>query len=96
MTPTRALALADECLALAEPTESQKNVVKGRRLRGQALLAQGKLEQAEQELSTALEVAQAGGQPAAALEDLAAIGELRRGRGDEQASAATPTARRSR
>ena len=80
----RALTLADECLALAEPTESQKNVVKGRRLRGQALMAQGKLDQAEQELSNALEIARAAGNPPQLWKTLAALGALRRGRGDEQ------------
>jgi class 3 adenylate cyclase/tetratricopeptide (TPR) repeat protein len=80
----RALALADECLALAEPTESQKNVVKGRRLRGQALMAQGRLEDAGRELETALEDARAAGNPPQLWKTLAAVGELRRGRGDEQ------------
>src|SRR5205823_5244799 len=55
--PVRALAYADECLELAEHNSSMKNVVKGRRLRGQALLAMGRLDQAEQELSASLEVA---------------------------------------
>jgi class 3 adenylate cyclase/tetratricopeptide (TPR) repeat protein len=82
----RALALADECLALAEPTESQKNVVKGRRLRGQALMAERRLDQAEQELSTALDVAMQAGNPPQLWKTLAAVGELRLGRGDEQGS----------
>src|SRR5205085_11142254 len=43
--PDRALRLADECLELAESTESRKNVVKGRRLRGQALAASGRLDE---------------------------------------------------
>jgi hypothetical protein len=33
----RALAFADECLKLAEPAASRKNLVTGWRLRGQAL-----------------------------------------------------------
>jgi class 3 adenylate cyclase/tetratricopeptide (TPR) repeat protein len=80
----RVLALADECLALAEPTESLKNVVKGRRLRGQALMAQGKLEAAEEELSAALEVARRAGNPPQLWKTQAVMGELRRGQGDDQ------------
>ena len=79
----RALALADECLALAEPTESQKNVVKGRRLRGQALAAKGDLDAAAKELATALEVAQTAGNPPQLWKTWAAIGELRGLQGDE-------------
>jgi hypothetical protein len=44
----KALAYADECLALAEDSKSQKNIVKGQRLRGQALMAQDQLAKAEQ------------------------------------------------
>ena len=58
-----ALAYADECLALAEQSDSRKNIVKGCRLRGQVFLAQGKLAEAEKELATALEVAQRVGNP---------------------------------
>ena len=38
----KALSYGDECLGLAEQSGSKKNIVKGRRLRGQAFLAQGK------------------------------------------------------
>jgi tetratricopeptide (TPR) repeat protein len=58
-----ATAYADECLTLAEQSKSQKNIVKGRRLRGQVFLAQGKLAEAEQELSIALEFALRVGNP---------------------------------
>ena len=74
----KALSYADECLALAEESESRKNIVKGRRLRGQALLAQGKLSEAEHELATALEVAQEIGNPPQLWKTHAALGELRR------------------
>lgn len=77
----RALALADECLALAEPTESRKNIVKARRLRGQALLAQGRLEETERELGTALEVARETGNPPQLWKTHAAYGDLRRAQG---------------
>jgi class 3 adenylate cyclase/tetratricopeptide (TPR) repeat protein len=73
----RALALAEECLALAESTESRKNVVKARRLRGQALAAKGDLEGAEKELSTALEVAKGAGNPPQLWGTWVAIGDLR-------------------
>jgi tetratricopeptide (TPR) repeat protein len=58
-----ATAYADECLILAEQSKSRKNIVKGRRLRGQVFLAQGKLAEAEQELSIALEAALRVGNP---------------------------------
>ncbi|MCH8995271.1 MAG: AAA family ATPase [Chloroflexi bacterium] len=77
----RALSLADECLALAEPTETRKNIVKGRRLRGQALLAQGKQAEAEQEMATALEVAQEIGNPPQLWKTHVALGDLRRAQG---------------
>jgi predicted Zn-dependent protease len=85
----RALALADECLALAEPTDSKKNVVKGRRLRGQALMAQGKLEQAGEEIAAALELARDAGNPPQLWKSLAAAGDLSRGRGEEQEALAS-------
>jgi tetratricopeptide (TPR) repeat protein len=74
----RALRLADECLALAEPTESRKNIVKGRRLRGQALLAQGKPDEAEKDVSIAVQVAHQAGNPPQLWKTLAALGDLRR------------------
>jgi tetratricopeptide (TPR) repeat protein len=81
----RALALADECLALAEPTESRKNVVKARRLRGQVFLAQRRLDAAERELLLALEVAYEIGNPPQLWKTLVALGALRQaqGRADE-------------
>jgi class 3 adenylate cyclase/tetratricopeptide (TPR) repeat protein len=54
--PVRALALAEECLELAEQSGSRKNIVKGRRLRGQALLANGTLDAAEPDLVAALQL----------------------------------------
>jgi tetratricopeptide (TPR) repeat protein len=81
----RALAYADECLALAEPTNSRKYVAKGRRLRGQALLAQGRLAEAEQELDTALQIAQQLGNPPQLWKTYVALGDVRRvqGRGQD-------------
>src|SRR5579872_3305204 len=80
----RALAYADECLALAEPTNSRKYVVKGRRLRGQALLAQGRPAEAERELSMALQIAQQLGNPYQLWSTYAAQGDLGRAQGRAQ------------
>ncbi|MGH8972501.1 MAG: ATP-binding protein [Acidimicrobiia bacterium] len=77
----RAIAYAEECLELAESSGSTKNVVKGRRLRAQALAAQGRLDEAEQELSVALEVAIELGNPPQLWKTHAAAGDLRRARG---------------
>ena len=79
--PDRALAYADECLALAERSNSAKNIVKARRLRGQAFLAQGQLAGAEQEILTALQVAQRVGNPPQLWKTWAALGELRQAQG---------------
>jgi tetratricopeptide (TPR) repeat protein len=75
--PEKARAYADECLTLAEQSGSQKNVVKGRRLRGQTLLAQRKLAEAEQEIVTALELAQQLGNPPQLWKTLVTLGDLR-------------------
>jgi len=77
----KALAYADECLALAEQSDSRKNIVKGRRLRGQVLLAQGKLPEAERELATVLEIAQQIGNPPQLWKTHAALGDLRQAQG---------------
>src|SRR2546421_9663254 len=74
----RALPCAEECLEVALKTSSMKNVVRGRRLRGQALLAQGRPDEAEQELSTALEIAIELGNPPQLWKTHAAVGDLRR------------------
>jgi tetratricopeptide (TPR) repeat protein/transcriptional regulator with XRE-family HTH domain len=81
----RALAYADECLQMAERTGSRKNIAKGRRLRGRALLAQGRLAEAEQELARALEVAHGVGNPPQLWQAHLALGDLRtaQGRPDE-------------
>ncbi len=73
----RALDLANECLALAEPTESRKNIVKGQRLRGQVFLAQGKLKEAEKEFLKALNIAEQIGNPPQLWKTFVAMGDLR-------------------
>ncbi len=72
----RALAYANECLELSESTDRQKNVAKGRRLRGQALIAAGDLKGAEPELATAVEIARRVGNPRQLWESLVALGDL--------------------
>ncbi len=74
----KALAYADECLQLAEPSDSKKNIVKGRRLRGQVFLAQGKLAEAEKELAAALKVAKEIGNPPQLWKTHVALGDLRK------------------
>jgi tetratricopeptide (TPR) repeat protein len=72
----KALQFAEECLALAEPTESRKNIVKGWRLRGQAFGAQGKFTEAETELHKALALAKEIGNPPQLWKTYQALGEL--------------------
>ena len=87
----RALQYADECLALAEPANHWKNVAKGRRLRGEAFLAQAMLPNADQELSRALAAADKIGNPPQLWKTLAAIGDVRltQGREDEASQSFT-------
>jgi class 3 adenylate cyclase/tetratricopeptide (TPR) repeat protein len=85
----QALEFADECLKLAKPTMSRKNLVKGWRLKGQALLAQGQGEQAAAALSQALTVAQEIGNPPQLWKTYRALGELYERQADlERAKAA--------
>jgi tetratricopeptide (TPR) repeat protein len=87
----QALAYAAECLDGAESTESKKNIVKARRLRGQVFLGRGELGAAETEFDRALDVARPLGNPPQLWKTLAAIGDLRQARG---APAAAQQARR--
>lgn len=85
----QALVYADRCLALAEPSDSAKNIVKACRLRGQALLAQGQQREAEREIARALQLAQRLGNPPQLWKTYAALGELRHVQGNaEEARAA--------
>ncbi len=58
-----ALGLAEECLQLAEPTVSRKNLVKGWRLKGEALLAMGNVQEAGEFLQKAIALATEIGNP---------------------------------
>ena len=72
----KALQFAEDCLQLAEPTESRKNIVKGWRLRGQAYCAQGRLVEAEAVLQKALTLAKEVGNPPQLWKTYQALGEL--------------------
>ncbi len=80
----KALAYAGDCLELAEASESRKNIVKARRLRAQVFLAQGKLAEAEQEIDTALQIAQEIGNPPQLWKTFVALGELRQAQGQPE------------
>ena len=89
----QALEFAEECLKLAEPTMSRKNLVKGWRLKGQALLAQGQGEQAEAALSRALTIAREIGNPPQLWKTYQALGALYEWQADlERARAAYQSA----
>jgi predicted ATPase/serine/threonine protein kinase len=70
----RALTLADECLQLAERTDSRKNIVKARRLRGQVFAAAGQHAEAESEYRKALDLARSVGNPPQLWKTLDALG----------------------
>jgi tetratricopeptide (TPR) repeat protein len=72
----KALSYADECLALSQHSDSRKNIVKGKRLRGQVFLAQGKLAEAQQEISDALEMAHRVGNPPQLWKTYAVLGDI--------------------
>ena len=89
----QALEFAEECLKLAEPTLSRKNLVKGWRLKGQALLAQGQGEQAQEALSRALTIAREIGNPPQLWKTYQALGALYEWQADlERARAAYQSA----
>jgi tetratricopeptide (TPR) repeat protein len=89
----QALEFAEECLKLAEPTMSRKNLVKGWRLKGQALLAQGQWEQAEAALTRALTIAREIGNPPQLWKTYQSLGSLYESQADlERARAAYQSA----
>ena len=89
----KALKFAEECLQLAEPTESRKNIVKGWRLQGQAFCMQGRLAEAETVLQKALGLAKQIGTPPQLWKTYHALGELYERRGaTDQAQAAYSSA----
>ena len=71
-----AFSLANECLELAEHSSSLKYVVKARRLRAQAQLAQGDFSGATQDLETAIHLAEDLGNPPQLWKSYVTMGEL--------------------
>jgi tetratricopeptide (TPR) repeat protein len=77
----KAMACAEECLELAEKSESRKIIVKARRLRAQALMALGQAGEAERDLDTAIQLAREVGNPPQLWKSYVALGDLRKARG---------------
>lgn len=71
--PARAAGFLDEAMAVAERTESRKQLAEGLRLRGELALAAGRLEDGLAQLREALNVAQALQCPRAVWEAAAAL-----------------------
>jgi len=78
--PGDALRYAQECYDLAAPANHRKNVVKAKRLRGEAFLNLRRLEDAEVELDGALEIARTLGNPPQLWKTLEARGRLEKAR----------------
>ncbi len=85
--PAGALGYADRCLEGASKTDAVKNVVKGRRLRGQALAALGEVDRAGAELDAALVQARQLANPPQLWKTLAAVAALSRERGHDASDA---------
>jgi tetratricopeptide (TPR) repeat protein len=73
----KALSYANECLSLAESGKSRKYMAMGWRLRGKVYWKQGKMKQAEKELSIALEMAQEVGNPPQLWKTFLSYGNLK-------------------
>jgi tetratricopeptide (TPR) repeat protein len=82
----QALSFAGECLGLAERTLTRKNLVKGWRLKGQALAALGRQPEAAEALRQAFVVAREIGNPPQLWQTYRALGQLHEDLGDTQAA----------
>jgi tetratricopeptide (TPR) repeat protein len=74
--PTRAREFAEQCLALATPTNSRKYLVKAYRLKGEIALARHQWDEAEDVLRQALTMAETIGNPTELWRTYLAIGRL--------------------
>ena len=74
--PERAGDLADQTLGRAQATRALRNVIKARRLKGQALLALGEAGLAESELAEGLDAARRDGNPVQLWKTLEALGRV--------------------
>ncbi|MCC6174415.1 MAG: AAA family ATPase [Chloroflexi bacterium] len=72
-----ALGCADACLATAERSGSRRYIIRGRRLRGLALIARHDLAAAEPDLAMAQDLARVVANPVQLWKTIAAIGQLR-------------------
>jgi class 3 adenylate cyclase/tetratricopeptide (TPR) repeat protein len=81
----QALALADECLELADRTDSPKNAIKAHRLRGQIFAGRGETEAAGTEFARGIEIGREIGNAGQLWRTYAAYGDMLRdaGRTDE-------------
>jgi len=79
----RAIGYADECIDGAKASSSRKNLIKGHRLRGRALMQRRDLEEAAHELDTALTLARKIGNPPQLWKTLEAAGDLAAVRGSD-------------
>ena len=82
--PEKALAFAEECLKLAETTQSRKNIVKAWCLKGQVFLTQGKLEEAQAALYKAITFSKEIDNPSQLWKTYQAFGELYEAKRDGQ------------
>jgi hypothetical protein len=76
--PEKALSYADECLDIAVTTGRQKNIAKGRRLRGYAMVGMGRVAEGVNELVAARDVARRIGNPPQLWKALSALGDAYR------------------
>jgi len=76
-----AIVLAERCLRLAEETDARKNIVKARRLRGQARMALNDLVRGEEDIVAALVLAKEIGNPGQLWKTYDALGDLHRAQG---------------
>jgi tetratricopeptide (TPR) repeat protein len=71
-----AVRYADECLVSAQRSNTRKNSIKALRLRGQVATARSTFEDAERDLSDALQLALEIGNPTQLWKTWAALGEM--------------------
>jgi len=71
-----AMEMAQECIRLAEPTKSLKNMIKGWRLMGQIFLTQGQMEKSQEFLEKAIALAESIGNPPQCWKTYVVLGDL--------------------
>jgi tetratricopeptide (TPR) repeat protein len=76
--PDQALAYAEQCLELAEQTSARKNLIKGWKLKGEALAAAGEAREALGVLGRAVQAAEQLGNPPLLWKSRYALGDVLR------------------